>query len=96
MVDTEVVLNSIAAPMQRYMQNMTRSLSDWQPLEDAAELLLQGKDMPDEHLHTDFRPLVKMMRLIRDLSRENAWNWANPLVQQTFREVAEGEIFRMF
>ena len=96
MIDKAAVLNSIAAPMQRYLQKMTRSLSDWQPLEDAAELLLQGKDMPDQQLHPDFRPLVKMMRLIRDLSRENAWDWANPLVQQTFREVAEGEIFRMF
>ena len=96
MIDKESVLAAITAPMQRYIQKMTRSLSDWQPLEDAAELLLLGLDMPDEQLHPDFKPLVKMMRLIRDLSREAAWDWANPLVQQTFKEVAEGEIFRMF
>jgi hypothetical protein len=95
-IDKETVLAGIKEPMQRYLQKMTRTLSDWQPLEDAAELLLQGKDVADDTLHPDFVPLVKMMHQIRDLSRESACDWANPLVQQTFLEVAEGGIFKMF
>jgi hypothetical protein len=96
LIDKEVVLASIVEPMQRYQQKMTRTLSDWQPLEDAAALLLQGRDVSDDTLHPDFVPLVKMMRLIRDLSRAAAWDWAHPLVQQTFREVADGWIFTLF
>jgi hypothetical protein len=96
MIAREAVLSSIAQPMQRYRQKMTRDLSDWQPLEDAATLLLQGKDMPDEELHPDFRPLVKMMRLIRDLTAQSAWDWAHPEVQKTFLEVAGGQIFTLF
>ena len=92
----EAVLAAIAAPMQRYRQKMTRDLSDWQPIEDAAELLLQGKDMPDDELHPDFRPLVKMMRLIRDLTAQSAWDWGHPEVQKTFLEVAGGQIFTLF
>jgi hypothetical protein len=96
MIDREAVLAAIAAPMQRYRQKMTRDISDWQPLEDAAAHLLQGKDVPDEELHPDFRPLMKMMRLIRDLTRESAWDWAHPEVQKTFLEVAGGQIFTLF
>ena len=50
MVDTEVVLNSIAAPMQRYMEKMTRSLID--------DLSLTGKkasfDLLYEKIGTQF------------------------------------------
>lgn len=96
MVSSDAVLAAIDAPMRRYREKMTRDISDWQPLEDAAALLLQGMDMPDDELHPDFRPLVKMMRLIRDLTAQAAWDWSHPEVQKIFLEVAGGQIFTLF
>jgi hypothetical protein len=43
MLDKKTILASIGEPMQRYQQRILREIPDWQPLEDAAELLLQRK-----------------------------------------------------
>ena len=96
MIDKNTVIEAVTPPMERYFHNMTRDISDWQPLEEAAKQLLQGRDVPDEQLHPDFRPLVKMMRLIVKLSKDSAWDWTNPEVQNVFREVAGGTIYTLF
>ncbi len=82
--------------MKRYLSAMQNDFTDWQPLEDAAELLLQGKDVDDHALIPAFRPLINMMRLILDLTDRSAWDWASPEVQGVFQEVAEGRVYRLF
>ena len=96
MIDKNTVVEAVTLPMQRYFHTMTRDIADWQPLEDAAERLLQGNDVPDEQLCADFRPLVKMMRLIMRLSGDGAWDWSNPEIRKVFQEVADGAIYTLF
>ena len=69
-IDKKTLLNSIAAPMGRYHRVMVRDFTDWQPLEDAAECLLQGREVQVDTLIPPFRPLLKMMQLIMERRRE--------------------------
>jgi hypothetical protein len=96
MIDREAVLASIAEPMQSYHKKMTRDLQDWMPLEEAAQLLLEGKPIEYEKYIPDFRPLIKMMGLIVERTAGPGWDWADPEIRKVFKEVAEGNIYTMF
>jgi hypothetical protein len=96
MIDKEAVLESIVKPMQRYRDHMLGDLKDWMPLEDAAQLLLEGKPIEYEKYIPDFRPLIKMMGLIVEKAGGPGWDWADPEIRTVFKEVADGNIYTMF
>lgn len=96
MLDKQAVLAGIAEPIKRYNQSMSTDFSDWQPLEDAAELLLQGKPVKNEDYIPAFRPLIKMMRTIMEKSEDSSWNWSDPDVLSVFKEVSEGAVYSLF
>ena len=43
MIDKQDILAGIADPIKRYNNKMANDFSDWQPIEDAADLILSGK-----------------------------------------------------
>ena len=96
MLDKQAVLAGIAEPIHRYNHTMTHDFSDWQPLEDAAALLLQGNPVNDEDYIPAFRPLIKMMRTIMEKSQDSSWNWSDPDVLSVFNEVSEGAVYNLF
>ena len=96
MIDTQAVVNSISDPMARYRDAMIKEFADWQPLEDAAANLLQGKAIDDRQLLPAYRPLVKLMRLIVEVTEKSVWDWASPEVMEVFQEVASGRIYTLF
>jgi hypothetical protein len=96
MVDKQAVLAGITEPINRYNRTMSKDFSDWQPLEDAAELLLQGKPVNDGEFIPAFRPLIKMMRLIMEKSEDSSWSWSDPDVLSVFKEVSEGAVYSLF
>ena len=44
MINKDAILKAIREPMQQYYQDMTGVLGNWQPLERAAGILLEGGD----------------------------------------------------
>jgi len=96
MIDRQAVLAGIAAPINRYNYKMSHDFSDWQPLEDAAALLLQGKPVNKADYNPAFWPLIKMMRLIMEKSETSSWSWSDPDVLAVFQEVSEGAVYTLF
>jgi len=96
MIDKQDILAGIADPIKRYNNKMANDFSDWQPIEDAADLMLSGKTVNDDDFIPPFRPLVKMMRTIMEKTEKGNWDWADPEVQAVFKEVAEGEVYNLF
>jgi hypothetical protein len=96
MLDKQAVLSGIAEPINRYNRTMSNDFSDWQPLEDAAALLLEGKPVNDGDYIPAFRPLIKMMRLIMEKSGDSSFNWSDPDVLSVFKEVSEGAVYSLF
>ncbi len=96
MIDKQDVLEGIADPIKRYNNKMANEFSDWQPLEDAAALMLKGETVKCDELIPPFRPLAKMMRTIMEKTEKGAWDWADSEVQAVFKEVAEGEVYKVF
>ena len=50
MISKDDVLKAIKKPMKQYYDEMTTVLGNWQPLERAAEKLLEGKEVTDDEL----------------------------------------------
>ena len=96
MINKEAILECIEDPMDQYQQNMTKALGDWKPLVDASEKLLAGKVVRDDELPHAFRPMVKMMRLIMEVTKESEWDWSNPAIQEIFKDKAESQIYKIF
>jgi len=96
MINTQVILECLQKPMRQYYHEMVASLGNWQPLEDAAEKLLQGEDVRDDEVPAAYLPIVAMMRLIARVTRESEWDWANPVVQEFFKNKAESELYKIF
>ena len=85
MVSKDDVLKAIKKPMKRYYDEMTTVLGNWQPLEHAAEKLLEGKEVANDEVPDAYLPLLEMMRIIAKVTRESAWDWSNPEVQGLFK-----------
>jgi len=96
MINKQAVLAGISEPINRYNHTMSTDFSDWQPLEDAAALLLQGKPVNDDDFIPPFRPLIKMMRLIMEKSANASWNWSDAEVMAVFKEVSDGAVYSLF
>lgn len=96
MIDKQSVLDGVAAPIKRYNHKMSHDFPDWQPLEEAAALLLQGKPLNEKDYIPAFRPLIKMMRLIMEKSQVSSWNWSDPDVLAVFQEVSQGTVYTLF
>ncbi len=96
MIDKQAVLAGIAAAIKRYNHKMSHDFSDWQPLEDAAGLLLQRKPVNEEEYIPAFRPLIRMMRLIMEKSEASSWDWSDPDVLAVFHEVSQGAVYTLF
>ena len=84
MINKDAILKAIREPMQQYYQDMTGVLGNWQPLERAAGLLLEGGDVRDDEIPPVYLPLLQMMRLIAKVTRESEWDWADPRIQGIF------------
>jgi len=96
MINQQDVLDGIKAPIQRYNRKMTNDFSDWQSLEDAAARLLREEPLNEEDFSPPFRPMLKMMRMIMEKSKDNSWRWTDPEVLAVFREVATGDVYKLF
>ena len=96
MINKEAILKCIEDPMDQYQQKMTEALGDWTELLDASEKLLAGKVVRDDELSPPFRPMVKMMRLIMQVTKESEWNWSNPAAQEIFKDKAKSKIYKIF
>ena len=96
MIDKRAVLKCINIPMKQYYREMTATLSNWQPLEDAAEKLLQGQEVRDDEVPAVYLPLIEMMRVIAQVTRESDWDWANPAIQDIFKNKAESQLYKIF
>lgn len=95
-IDSAKALAAVAEPMQHYRERMKGDLSDWMPLEHAAQMLLDGKAVADDAFVPEFRPIINMMRVITEKAASGGWNWADPEVQKTFAEVAGGSVYGMY
>jgi hypothetical protein len=96
MINKENILECIKEPMEQYHQEAMNTIGNWKPLVDASENLLAGEEVKDEESPPIFLPLVKMMRLIMQVTRESEWDWTNPDIQNIYREIAESKIYKMF
>jgi hypothetical protein len=96
MVDKDMVLECIKAPMAQYHNEMNRMLGNWQPLEVAAAKLLEGQKVNDDEVPAVYLPMVEMMRLIAEVTKESEWDWANPTVQEFFANKSESQLYGIF
>ncbi len=96
MINRQDVLDGIEKPIKRYNHKMSNDFSDWQPLEDAAAMMLKNETVKDEDFILPFRPLLKMMRMIMEKSKDNSWSWSDPEVLAVFKEVSAGEVYNLF
>jgi hypothetical protein len=96
MIDKETVLECIKAPMAQYLNEMNHMLGNWQPLEAAAAKLLEGQKVNDDEVPAIYLPMVEMMRLIAEVTKESEWDWANPAVQKFFANKSESPIYGIF
>ncbi len=92
----DAILKAIEAPMRRYYEEMTTVLGNWQPLERAAGELLEGRDVSDDEIPSVYLPMLQMMRLIAKVTRESEWDWADPRIQEIFKNKAESPLYRIF
>ena len=96
MIDKETILSCIKEPMENYHQEAINTIGNWKPLLDASVKLLAGEEVKDSESPPIFLPLVKMMRLIMQITKESEWDWSNPAIQKIYREIAESQIYKMF
>ncbi len=92
----ETILKAIEEPMRRYHEDMITVLGNWQPLERAAGELLEGRDVNDDEIPGVYLPMLQMMRLIAKVNRESEWDWADPRIQEIFKNKAESPLYRIF
>jgi hypothetical protein len=96
MIDKKALIECINVPMEQYYREMTATLSNWQPLEDAAKKLLQGQEVRDDEVPAVYLPLIKMMRVVAQVNKESDWDWANPAIQDIFKNKAESQLYKIF
>ena len=96
MINKETILECIKEPMEKYHQEAINTIGNWKPLLDASVKILAGEEVKDSESPPIFLPLVKMMRLIMQITNESEWDWSNPAIQKIYREIAESQIYKMF
>ena len=96
MINKETILECIKEPMENYHQEAINTIGNWKPLLDASVKILAGEEVKDSESPPIFLPLVKMMRLIMQITKESEWDWSNPAIQKIYREIAESQIYKMF
>jgi len=96
MINKETILECIKEPMEKYHQEAINTIGNWKPLLDASVKILAGEEVKDSESPSIFLPLVKMMRLIMQITKESEWDWSNPAIQKIYREIAESQIYKMF
>ncbi len=94
--DIKKIIQATGMPMEQYRKSMRGDLSDWMPLEHAAQMLLDGTPFSEDDFVPDFRPIIKMMRTIVQKSAAGGWRWDDPDVHRVFTEVASGTVYRMY
>jgi hypothetical protein len=90
------ILKAIEVPMKRYHEDMTTVLDNWQPLERAAGELLEGRDVNNDEIPEVYLPMLQMMRLIAKVTRESEWDWADPRIQEIFKDKAASPLYGIF
>ena len=96
MIDKETILDCFKEPMENYHQEAINTIGNWKPLLNASVKILAGEEVMDNESPPIFLPLVKMMRLIMQITKESEWDWSNPAIQKIYREIAESQIYKMF
>jgi hypothetical protein len=95
MIDRKIILGCIKEPMEQFHQKMMSTVGHWQPLTEASQKILAGQEVEDSKLLPVFHPIVKLLRLIMEVTKESAWDWSNPAIQDVYKDLAESEIYKM-
>jgi len=96
MINRETIVECIKAPMEQYHQKMKRTIGNWKPLLYVSEKILAGKEVVDNEFPSVLRPLVEMMRLIMQVTKESEWDWSNKAIQEVYKDIAESQIYKNF
>ncbi|MBW1768629.1 MAG: hypothetical protein JRJ65_16485 [Deltaproteobacteria bacterium] len=96
MINKETVLECIKTPMEQYHQKMKSTIGDWKVLVHVTEKLLAGKEVKNEEFPSVFLPLIEMMRLILRVTKDSKWDWSDPAIQETYKNISESEIYKNF
>ncbi|MCK5423526.1 MAG: hypothetical protein KAJ08_15245 [Deltaproteobacteria bacterium] len=96
MINKETVLECIKTPMKQYHQKMKSTIGDWKVLVHVTEKLLAGKEVKNEEFPSVFLPLIEMMRLILRVTKDSKWDWSDPAIQETYKNISESEIYKNF
>ena len=96
MINKENVRECIKAPMEQYHQNMKSTIGDWKVLVHVTEKILAGKKVGNEEFPPVFLPLIEMMRLILRVTKDSKWDWSDPAIQETYKNISESEIYKNF
>lgn len=96
MINRETILECIKGPMEHYHQKMNNTIGDWKPLIGVSEKLLAGKEVKDDELPSVLLPLVEMMSLIMQVTKESEWDWSNPAIQEAYKHLAESHLYKNF
>ena len=95
-IHREIITECIKDPMERYHQKMKSTIGNWRTLVAVTEKLLAGKEVKDDEFPCVFLPLIRMMRMIIQVSKESQWDWSNPTIQNVYKEVSESQIYKNF
>ena len=96
MIDKNRLLECIKKPMTDYLNQMKHTLRNWEPLEEAAKKLLNGREVKDDDVPDVYLPVLRMMRLIAEVTRESEWDWSNPAIQKFFANKSESPLYQIF
>jgi hypothetical protein len=96
MIDREAVLRCIEDPMEQYREEAKATIGNWKPLVDVSEKLLAGEEVHDGEVPSIFLPIVRMMKLIMDVTRESEWDWSDPAIQNAYKDLAASQLYNMF
>jgi len=75
---------------------MKSTIGNWRTLVAVTEKLLAGEEVKDDEFPCIFLPLIRMMRMIMQVSKESEWDWSNPTIQKVYKEVSESQIYKDF
>jgi len=96
MISQETILACIEGPMEHYHQKMKSTIGDWKPLIGVSEKLLAGTEVENDECPASLLPLLNLMKLIMQITKESEWDWTNPAIQEAFKELAESHLYKMF
>ncbi len=96
MVDKDIIVRSIEAPMDRYHENIVRLVGNWESIVAVSEDLLAGKEVDDEAFPPALGPIVDLMRVVMQYTKDATWDWSNPAVQEVFSNLTDSHFYKAY